>query len=425
MSQNGIDGPLNFEEKALGAFNQTCHQLFSLLLNLPGLRVPGNAPRPGEVSAGTRGCDVFTSFGHVRVDNRAYFYNPNTKTGRFPFDDALGLINGCTPALAKRALECAATHPYDKAAQIIRKNITPEMTPDILKTLVRHAGNHAAGFFTHPLGASVRPDAQQAECVVLTADGTGMPMRRKHLRGVKGRGPDGKAKTREAKLSAIYKVNPVPGQPAKRLPNSTSYTVTLERKAPFADRFRCDYRRRFPVVPKVTLFLCDGSKWLREIRRTHFPHAIEILDFYHAAEHLAPLLDLAGLSGKDRKTTFKKWRCWLKAGKVGRLIEVCQGLAATASGDDAKAWKKALVYYENNRGRMKYDEYLANGWPIGSGVVEAGCKTVVGARFKQPGMRWSRKGTDALFPFRTALLSGRYDELWTHILHKRNPRNAA
>jgi len=68
---------------------------------------------------------------------------------------------------------------------------------------------------------------------------------------------------------------------------------------------------------------------------------------------------------------------------------------------------------------MKYDEYLANGWFIGSGVVESGCKTVVGKRFKQSGMRWSKKGADALLPFRVAHQSGRYEELWRYIIGER------
>jgi len=105
---------------------------------------------------------------------------------------------------------------------------------------------------------------------------------------------------------------------------------------------------------------------------------------------------------------------------VGLFIETAQNLAAgEGQAARAKEWKKALRYFTENRTRMKYDEYLANGWFIGSGVVESGCKTVVGKRFKQPGMLWSKKGADALLPFRVAYLSGRYDELWRFIIGKR------
>jgi len=426
VKQHGLDGPLRLEDDLAGAFNKAGLRLMTILLNLPGLRVPGGNPRPGEVSAGTRGRDVFTRFGHARVERRAYLYNKKAKKGRFPLDDALRLVNGATPALLRRAVECAAKEPFGKAADTLRQNLTHEMTPDILKKLAREAGRLAADFFTRPPPEPAPPpDAKRPACAVVAADGTGLPLRKKHLRGVKGRGPGGKAKTREVKLASIFETDPVPGQKAKRKPRSTTHVATLARKAPFADLARAEYRRRFPLTPAVTLFISDGAKWLREIRRTHFPGAVEILDFYHAAEHLKPLLDLAGHSGKARKAAFRKWRRWLKEGKAGRLIEVCRGLSAGAAGDAAKAWKRAVGYYESNRGRMKYDEYLAKGWPIGSGVVEAACKTVVGARFKQSGMRWSRAGADALLLLRAALLSGRIDALGEHILQKRKHLNAA
>ncbi|MCL1887303.1 MAG: ISKra4 family transposase [Kiritimatiellaeota bacterium] len=431
MKQKGLDGPLDLEDTLGEAFNKAGLRLMSLLLNLPGLRVPESAPRQGEVRAGTRACDVFTRFGHARVENRAYLYNKHAKKGRFPFDDALRLVNGATPALARRALECAAKEPFDKAAETLRKTLTPEMTPDLLKHLVRDAGRLAAGFFKTPPGASTPPSAscppqtEHPACAVVMADGTGVPLRRKHLRGVKGRGPDGKPKTREAKLAAFFETTPVPGQPAKRAPHSTTHVATLERKAPFAELMRAEYRRRFPRAPELTLFISDGAAWLRGLRRTHFPHAVEILDFYHAAEHLTPLLELAGYAGKTQHAMRRKWRRWLKEGKVGKLIDVCRALAAGAGADAAQSWAKALGYYEANRGRMKYDEYLAKGWFIGSGVVEAACKTLIGARFKQAGMRWSRAGVKALLPFRAALLSERMDALWEYILEKRRRMNAA
>ena len=220
-------------------------------------------------------------------------------------------------------------------------------------------------------------------------------------------------------------MTPAPGKSAARTPNSTTYIATLQRKDDFADLLRGEYNRRFPQPPGVTLFISDGAKWLREIRRTHFPRAVEIPDYYHACEHLVPLLDLGGFGGKERKDTFRKWRRWLKEGKAGRVMEACEALARGADADKAKAWDKALGYYRDNLGRMKYGEYLKKGWFIGSGVVEGACKTLVCMRFKQAGMRWSLKGANALLPFRTAYLSGRYDALWEHMLRQRKLLGAA
>lgn len=73
-------------------------------------------------------------------------------------------------------------------------------------------------------------------------------------------------------------------------------------------------------------------------------------------------------------------------------------------------------YYRGNAGRMKYDEYRRNGWFIGSGVIESGCKTVIGQRFKQSGMIWSLKGAKALLPLRTLYKSNRLEEFFEHLV---------
>ncbi len=395
-----------------------CREVMGLLLNAPGVAVPEDRPRAGEARAGVRARDVLTLFGRVRVGGRAYYHDAAAGSGRFPADDALGLVGGATPALAKRAVEAALKEPYAAAAASLGKALTPDLTADVLKAGPRALAGAAARF---PREGPAGGAGAGAPCAAVLADGTGMPMRRRELRGAKGRGPGGKAKTREAKVGAVFAVTPAPGEPdaRARVRGSTTYTATLGRKAEFADALRAEFDRRFPAPPPVTLFISDGAKWLRGLRRTHFPFAAEILDFFHACEHLAPLLDLAGLKGGERRRTFRKWRKWLKAGRAARLIETAEDLASGAGPAKAREWKKALRYFRDNRDRMKYDEYLAKGWFIGSGVVESACKSLVGQRFKQPGMRWSRKGADALLPFRAAYLSGKYDELWTFILGDR------
>jgi len=399
-----------------------CREVMRCLLNACGVAIPGDFPREGEQGAGTRAREVRTLFGPVRVEGRSYYHDAAGGAGRFPFDDALGLVNGSTPALAARAVEAALKEPYAAAALSFSRSHAAGMTPEVLMAYPRALAAAADRFVRDTTPAERRAGAGAPACACVAADGTGMPMRRRELRRVRGRGPGGRAKTREAKIGAVFEMRPAPGCPEDRtrVPDSTTYAATLGRKAEFADRLRAEFDRRFPVPPEVTLYITDGAKWLRGVRRTHFHFAVEILDFYHAAEHLGPILDLAGIAGKERLRTFRKWRRWLKRGKVDRLIDTAQELQnAESSAAKAKAWKRAVGYFRDNRSRMKYDEYLAKGWFIGSGVVESGCKTVVGKRFKQPGMFWSRKGADALLPFRVAYMSGRYDELWRHIIGDR------
>jgi hypothetical protein len=309
-------------------------------------------------------------------------------------------------------LELASKEPYESATESFTKAYTGGLTPGILKTYPRILADSALRF----IAEAPRGERKQTPCAVVMADGTGMPMRPEELQGVKGR--NGEAKTREVKVGAIFEMFPSPEnlKERERLPGTTEYVATLERKAVFADTIRSAFDRKFPISPDVTLFLGDGAPWIWNMRRTHFPFAVEILDFYHAAEHLSPLLELAALPEKERKKTRQKWRRWLMEGKTNKLIETCEKMAQGTNPVKAQAWRKALQYYRDNRCRMKYDEYLAKGWFIGSGVVESACKTLIGRRFKLSGMRWSIKGADALLPFRTALMSGRYDELWNFIL---------
>jgi hypothetical protein len=399
-----------------------CREVMRCLLNARGVAVPDDIPHEGEQGAGTRAREVRTLFGPVLVEGRSYYHNADDGAGRFPFDDALGLVNGATPALVARAVEAALKEPYVAAALSFSQSHAVEMTPDVLMTYPRTLAAVADRFVRDATPAEQRAMAGTPACACVAADGTGMPMRRRELRRVKGRGPGGRAKTREVKIGAVFEMQPAPGNPEDRarVPDSTTYAATLGRKAEFADRLRVEFDRRFPVPPEVTLYITDGAKWLRDVRRTHFPFAIEILDFYHAAEHLGPILDLAEITGKERQRTFRKWRRWLKRGKVDQLIDMANEFQNTEnSATKVKSWKRAIGYFKDNRSRMKYNEYLAKGWFIGSGVVESGCKSVVGKRFKQPGMLWSRKGADALLPFRVAYMSGRYDELWYYIIGSR------
>jgi hypothetical protein len=386
-----------------------CRDLMEFVLSLDGAEVPGNMLRKGEYNAGKRSKTIKTLFGDIRCQGRDYFYNQKNKTGRFPFDDALGLIKGSTPALVARALKCAVKDPYAEAASDFESSMARHMSADILMTYPRALERVAERFMGEPLS----PDKKTPECVCLLADGSGLPLRRRELRRVKGKGSDGRAKTREAKVGAIFTMHPCPDALDERMrdTDSTTYVATIDRKDSFAGRLRREFDRRFVAPPKLTLFIGDGAAWLWSIRRTHFPFAVEILDFYHAAEYLEKILELAGYKGKEKKRLFKKWRKWLKLGKVDEVIRVGDELVGKT-----KEGKKLVGYFKRNKSRMKYDEYLANGWFIGSGVVESACKTVVGKRFKQSGMLWSKKGLKALLQFRIAYMSGRYEEFWQYLL---------
>ena len=115
----------------------------------------------------------------------------------------------------------------------------------------------------------------------------------------------------------------------------------------------------------------------------------------------------------ESKKHFRKWRKGLLKDKIGKIID--QATADLPKGGKGRELaKKQIAYFKRNRARMQYQTFRAAGYFIGSGVVEAACKSVVGQRLKQSGMLWSVKGACHLLTVRCALLSGWFNDFWTH-----------
>ncbi len=158
------------------------------------------------------------------------------------------------------------------------------------------------------------------------------------------------------------------------------------------------------------IFLGDGAAWVWEIARTCFPQAVQILDYYHASEHL---MDLARALYDDPGCA-RNWALrWQSLVYDSQLDDLCADVRAVTGPAPSEAVQRELDYLERNRARLDYRHYREQGWFIGSGVVEAGCKRVIGQRLKQSGMFWRETGATALASLRCALLSaGGWDYLW-------------
>ena len=269
-----------------------------------------------------------------------------------------------------------------------------------------------AGKFRRGRTNRAGPDIPLA-CVM--ADGTGIPLRKSSLRGVKGK--NGAAKTREVKAGAVFVFSKDSECNPHRNVGTTSYVATTDRSEKFGKLLRSEFDRRFRGMPGTVLYITDGGRWLHTIHDTQFRFAVEILDIFHAVEHLKPLLLGLGLNEKtdEWKRKYNAWKKRIQRGRVEGLLKLLrEEYAEKLSGDGLREYN----YYKSNAPRMKYDEYRANGWFIGSGVIESACKTVIGQRFKQSGMNWSLKGAKALLPLRTLYKSGRLEEFFRYQLRE-------
>lgn len=151
-----------------------------------------------------------------------------------------------------------------------------------------------------------------------------------------------------------------------------------------------------------TVFLGDGARHNWELQQTHFPGSVPILDFYHAAEHVADYCELLPVARRAEQR--RAWMKLLKQGEVLQMIVEMKRALAKVSDTDA-GWRQ-INYFKNNRERMDYGRYRAAGWPIGSGLVEGQCKYVVGRRFKRNGSRWRGHDNRCVLRTRLALLNG-------------------
>ena len=244
-------------------------------------------------------------------------------------------------------------------------------------------------------------------------DGTGVPMTKGELKGRKGKQADGSAKTREVKLGCVFTQT---GTDSKgfpvRDPDSTSFTGAIETAEEFGWRIYTEALRRGLDSTQRVVVLGDGATWIKNLTDLHFPGATQIIDLYHARQHVSDLCKV--LFGPDEKKVIQnRIRFWtlLDEGRVESIIK--QARKKLPQNPDAiKKAEQEIAYLQKNKERMRYADYRADGLFVGSGVVEAGCKTVIGKRLKHSGMEWSVRGANAIIALRCIMKSDRFEDYW-------------
>jgi hypothetical protein len=379
-------------------------------------------PQPGEVRQGRVAVQVQGMFGGSTLQ-RDYYYHPGKHAGHYPADAGLGLETGLTPALARLVcLEGADATGYQKAEQHLRETGGIALEARQIQRVIQRIGPAAQQWQER----EAAPGAERAPVLYVSADGTGVPMRPAELAGRKGQQADGTSKTLQAYLGCVFTQH---GRDEKGRPlrdhESTTYVSCLGPIGDFAPTLRREAIRRGLGNAAAVVFLVDGAEGLECLGRDAFPSATQIVDFYHAMEHGSRVL-LAVLGNKDHPDYKQRLRRWarrlLKNGVAKLIAEVRQECAGQAR---AAAVEKELGYFVKNVARMQYGAFRKAGFFIGSGVVEAGCKTVIGARCKQSGMRWGRPGAQSILALRCISASRRLNEFWKFRLTARAARNDA
>jgi hypothetical protein len=215
---------------------------------------------------------------------------------------------------------------------------------------------------------------------------------------------------RDAKIGAISEVRWDPGRSEAHCTGS-SYVGGIEHADEFFPRVWVEMNRRTHNCEKIRIvFLGDGAPWIWDrVPDLTNEFSVQILDFYHATEHLSTICkEFYGEQTEEYWQHFTPWRKSFLKGKVEKVIVELKQMRAKCKGKKRHFLQGQISYFEENKERMRYDQYMAMKLPIGSGTVESSCKNVIGARMKQAGMTWSESGAEGMLQIRTSLRSERF-----------------
>jgi hypothetical protein len=320
-----------------------------------------------------------------------------------------------SPGVRRLMARAGSQTQFERAAQGLHCYAGLEVEPREIERVAEEVGRQLEAWLSDQqdqmlqTGPATSPTLEPGAKMYVSFDGTGVPVRKTELLGRRGKQADGSARTREAKLGCVFTQVGLDkeGYP-QRDADSTTYVGAIESSTLFGWRMYAEALRRGLDQAKTVIALTDGARYNRTIVQTHFPDAVHIVDLFHAYEHLTAIAQI--LWGQEAKAP-KAWRDLLEAGDIARLVRKA-GKYLPASATSKKAMLKQLGYFEKNAPQMCYAQYREKKFFVGSGVVEAGCRTVIGQRLKQSGMRWSVRGANAIIALRCCILSGRFEDFW-------------
>ncbi len=364
--------------------------------------------------AGRRPKTFQTALGEMTLE-RAYYHCDACHAGFCPRDRALGLQGTSLSAAPMRMVGLtAAMVSFAEGSELMRELAGVSIDPKQVERTAEALGRETS----QDERRVIESEPPMAPTMYLGLDGTGVPMRASEVEGRNGKQPDGSAKTREVKLVTVWTAE---GRDKEGVPvrdrGSVSYSAALESAASrdtddtpseFARRVDREACRRGFDRAKRRVVLGDGAPWIWNLTEELFPGAIQIVDLYHAKGRLWDVAKAIYGAGSDLGEHWaKQRRDELDEGKIGDILAALRVHAQ--ANDEAR---KCLAYVIRNRDRMRYPEFRAQGLCVSTGVVEAGCKVVVGTRLKRSGMHWTVAGADAIIALRCCKLSGRFEDFW-------------
>jgi len=304
--------------------------------------------------------------------------------------------------------------PYQLAAQTYTEMVGVSLSASTVERMVHTAGARWAEIEQAEAEAAWQPpdkgrvpaprEAVQPSSSIMNVSHDGTMI---NVRG------EGWKEVKVATLSAVVAKERVKEDESPVELTDHSYRAGLWNAQQFGKEQWAEAKRRGVPAAEVVLSINDGARWIWILILTCYPQAVEIVDWWHAVERLWGVAHrVFGQASSKAESWVETQKDALWKGQIASVVSAMQMLKP-AHVETQEFIQQSMGYFETNDERMQYATFREAGYPVGSGAVEGGgCKLVVGARMKQAGMRWSRKGAQAVLSLRAALYSNRWNAVW-------------
>ncbi|MGA7919477.1 MAG: ISKra4 family transposase [Candidatus Acidiferrales bacterium] len=362
---------------------------------------------------------ILTMVGPVRI-SRPYYLCSRCHAGQFPVDVELDIENTeFSPGVRRMQALVGQETPFDRGREQLQLLAGLEVTTKSVERTAETIGADIAQREQEEIQKALQLDlpviaGAPIPILYVQMDGTGVPVVKRETVGRQGKTEGQPSHTREAKLGCVFtqatwdwKGYPI------RDPDSTTYTGAIETAEEFGKRIYREAWKRGWSRAKKKVVIGDGAEWIWNLVAEHFPDALQIVDLYHARQHL---WEVARQLYPHEEVKQKAWmkvhqKRLLDKGKITKLVSSLRS-SDSHHPEVVEKIRSEADYFERNAKRMQYPKFRRQHLFIGSGVIEAGCKTVIASRLKRSGMFWTVPGANAILTLRCSHLNGRFEDYW-------------
>lgn len=362
---------------------------------------------------------ILTAVGKVEV-SRPYYLCPHCHTGQFPADVALDIEHTeFSPGVRRMQAVVGQEAPFDHGRQHMKLLANLEVTTKAVERTAEAIGENIAAREQQEIQRAMQLDlpivvGEPVPILYVQMDGTGVPVVKKETVGRKGKTDGQPSHTREVKLGCVFTQTTWDQEGfAIRDADSTTYTGAIETAEEFGKRLYLEAWNRGWSRAQTKVVMGDGAEWIWNLAEQHFPGAVQIVDLYHARQHLWELVRKLHPNDPVIQKAWMKLhqKRLLDKGKIEKLVLALRSIESAHPEVNDKLRTEA-DYFERNAERMRYPTFRHQHLFVGSGVIEAGCKTVIGSRLKQSGMFWTVRGANAIIALRCCHLNARFEDYW-------------